>query len=136
MALSSVFGPVGSYLVVAVDSLGIINSPAWVGREQGVEVYHRLTALFEEGMDVTAVGTVLDTRPPDDVAVVVYAICNATKNSTPTTRIGASEIAQVLHLFGSTIVEDGTPAIIAAPYIYTRPVYELLHIPNHLAGVV
>src|SRR5215203_5346102 len=104
MALSSVFGPVGSYVVVAVDSLGIINSPAWVGREQGVEVDHRLTALFEEGMDVTAVGTVSDTRPPNHVAVDVYAICNATKNSARI--VFASEIAQVLHLFGSTIVED------------------------------
>src|SRR5829696_2594727 len=100
MALSSGFVTVGSYLAFAVDSPGVMNSPARVGRDQGVEVDHRLTALFEEAM-ITAPPNV---RRPNHLAGVVYAPCIAM----------ASESAQVLHLWGSNtpIVEEGTPAIV------------------------
>src|SRR5215207_9421220 len=106
----------GSYLAVVVDSPGFINSPARVGRDQGVEVSHRLTALFDEGTPRAAnVRRSPFVRTPNHLSGVVYAHCIAF--------ITSFEIPQILHLLGSTIVEEGMRAVEDA-------------IPNHLVEVV
>src|SRR5918993_1730037 len=93
----------GSYLAVGVDSRGSINSPAQVGRDQGVEVDHRLTAHFEEGTPRASNERIRPfVRTPNHRAGVVYAPCFA--------HIASFEIPQVLHLLGSTIVEEGMRA--------------------------
>jgi len=84
MLAYSFFVTGGSYLAVGVDSPSITNGPARVGRDQAVEVDHRLTALFEEGV----FGTGASVRVPNNLAGVVNVPCSTI----------ASESAQVLQL--------------------------------------
>src|SRR5215212_1800145 len=75
--------------------------------------------------------TVADTRQPDHRVGVVYAICLATNSSVSS---AGPESAQHLHLFGSTIVDEGTMAIQVCTYLVVF--FKIPRIPNHLAGGV
>src|SRR5215204_3872069 len=87
----------GSYLAIVVDSRGGSNSPARVGRDQGVEVDHRLSVLFEEGTRAT----VASVPNPNHLVEVVYVIGVAGR--------AASDGAQVLPLLGNHIVDRTAP---------------------------
>src|SRR5215204_2725178 len=87
----------GSYLAFAVDSRGIMNSPAIVGRDQGVEVFHPVGAIVEEGMLLAGASV----RSSNHLPGVVYGLGIA---------VSTTEGTKVFHPVGA-IVEEGMPSI-------------------------
>src|ERR671910_886646 len=109
-----------SYLAFAVDIRGGGNSPARVRWNQVVEILHPVGAIVEEGMLLKLL-TVASVRIPHHLAGVVYAIC--------TSAVDVSEIPQVLHLWGGTLIVEEGSSDSGASDASRRP-------PNPLSGVV